>query len=80
MISYDLLLHFNVSFVKSWFYSDLMESEFYLNQRLNEKRMQKLGFELGIFWLRNQCHRKHSHQGFTLQFRTFDELLQLSST
>jgi len=60
--------------------SNLMEIEFYLNQRLDEKKNAR-----GEFWtwhslFKNWHPRKHSHQGLTFQLRIFDELLQLSSS
>ena len=56
-----------------------MEIEFYLNQRLDEKK--NAGDKI------QTCHlpitiwrsRKHSQQGLTFLLRIFDELLQLSS-
>ena len=47
--SYNLMPIFNMNFIKSWIYSISMEIEIYLNQRINEKRMQKVGLVLGTF-------------------------------
>lgn len=54
-MSHDLLLLFNVSFIKSWSCSNLMEIVFYLNQRLDEKKMQVVRLELGIFLLQSDA-------------------------
>ena len=40
---------FNENFTESWIYSDSMEIEFYLNQRVFKKKMQKEGIILEIF-------------------------------
>ena len=71
---------FHVSFIKSWFYSNLMEIEFYLNQRLNEKK--NAGGELRTWHspISNRRLRKHAHQGLTFHLRIFDEISQLSSS
>ena len=58
-----------------------MKIEFYLNQRLNEKKKNVVG----EIWTRHltitmQRPRKHGHQGLTEQWRIFDEILQLSSS
>ena len=37
MISSNLLLLFNINYIKSWIYSDLMEIGFYSNKRKIEK-------------------------------------------
>ena len=57
-----------------------MEIEFYLNQRLDEKKNA-----WGEIWtwhspITNQRPRKHGHQGLIHHIRSFDELLQLSSS
>ena len=57
-----------------------MEIEFYLNQRLDEKK--NAGGEVRT-WHSLITHwrpRKHGHQGLTFHLRIFDELLQLSSS
>ena len=39
MISFNLLLLFNTNYIKSWIYSNLMETGFYSNKRKNEKEI-----------------------------------------
>ena len=57
-----------------------MEIEFYLNQRLDEKK--NAGGEVQTWHspITNQCLRKQGYQGLPFHFRIFDELLQLSSS
>ena len=56
-----------------------MEIEFYLNQRLDEKK--NAGGEVWTWHspFTNWHSRKHGHQRLTFLLRIFDELLQLSS-
>ena len=57
-----------------------MEIEFYLNQRLDEKK--NAGGEVRTWHspITNWPPRKHGHQGLTFHLRIFDEVLQLSSS
>ena len=57
-----------------------MEIEFYLNQRLDEKK--NAGCEVRTWHtpITNRRPRKHGHQGLTFQIRIFNKLLQLSSS
>ena len=57
-----------------------MEIEFYLNQRLDEKK--NAGGEVQAWHspITNRRLRKHSPQGLTFHLRIFDESLQLSSS
>ena len=57
-----------------------MEIEFYLNQRLDEKK--NAGGEVRTWYspITDQRLKKHGHQGLTCHVRIFDELLQLSSS
>ena len=57
-----------------------MEIEFYLNQRLDEKKNAG-----GKVWTKhspitNRCPRKHGHQGLPVQWGIFNEIPQLSSS
>ena len=57
-----------------------MEIEFYLNQRLDEKK--NAGGEVRTWHspITNRRTRKHGHQGLTFHQIIFDEHLQLSSS
>ena len=57
-----------------------MEIEFYLNQRLDEKK--NAGGEVQTWHspITDQCLGMPSHQGLTFHLRIFDEFLQLSSS
>ena len=57
-----------------------MEIEFYLNQRLDEKK--NAGGEVRTWHstITNPRPRKHHHQELTYHLRIFDEFLQLSSS
>ena len=79
-MSYDLSLLFHVSFIKSWFYSNLMEIDFYLNQRLDEKKNTGGEIQTWHYSITYQRPREHGHHGITLHLRICDELLQLSSS
>ena len=39
MVSSNLLLLFNINYIKSWIYSNLMENGFYSKKRKNEKKI-----------------------------------------
>ena len=68
-----------VIFVTLWIYCKSVEIEFYLNQRLDEKKNAGGEFRTCHLPITNWRFRKLSHQGLTFLLRIFDELLQLSS-
>ena len=57
-----------------------MEIEFYLNQRLDEKK--NAGGEVRTWHslITTQRLRKHGHQGLAFHLRIFDKQVQLSSS
>ena len=46
-------------------------------KRLDEKRMQRVGYELGTFWLTDQRPRGHGHGEFFHPLAIFDKVIQL---
>ena len=57
-----------------------MEIEFYLNQRLDEKKNAGAEIRTWHHSISNRRPRKHGHQGLTVSNRIFDEVLQLHQT
>ena len=57
-----------------------MEIEFYLNQRLDEKKNAGDEVQTWHSLITNRRLRKYGHQGLTFHRRIFDKLLQLSSS
>ena len=57
-----------------------MEIEFYLNQRLDEKK--NAGGEIQTWHspITNRRLRKHGHQGLNFHSRILDDILELSSS
>ena len=57
-----------------------MEIEFYLNQRLDDKKNAGGEGRTWHFPITDQRPRKHGHQGLTFHLRIFDKPSQLSSS
>ena len=56
-----------------------MEIQFYLNQRLDEKKNAGGKIRTWHIMIKNRRPRKHGHQGLTFLLRIFDDLFKISS-